>query len=254
MELEELYRSGYRICVLVDDAFTQDRKRVHRICELIREKGIEMCLYCEGRVDRADMELLSDMKGAGFDVIYFGAESASERILDYYNKKTSPQQIRDAVSNAKRVGMLAVTSYIFGAPIETREDIQMTIDMIRETRPHAIQINILDCLVGTPMWSDLEGNGVPAEVDWKTNHRIYEYFDHFTKEELDDLANQGYKAHIDAWLRPRSLLEVSRLFLANRSLRKIVKANIRNPNLRRRVRNAEVYKELESSYDAQIAK
>ena len=82
-ELESLYREGYRICVFVDDSFTQDRKRVRRICELIRERAIRMCLYCEGRVDRADLELLTDMKRAGFDVIYFGAESASEHVLSY---------------------------------------------------------------------------------------------------------------------------------------------------------------------------
>ena len=251
-ELEELYNDGYRICVIVDDSFTQDSKRVHRICELIREKGIEMGLYCEGRVDRAEMGLLLDMKRAGFDVIYFGAESASEKILDFYNKKTTPVQIKKAVRNAKRAGMLTVTSYIIGAPVETREDIQRTIDLIKETRPHAIQVNILDCLVGTPIWDDLEQSGITGKVDWKTNHRIYEYSDSFSKEELDDLANQCYSAHIESWLRPRSLLEIGRLFLANRSLRKIIRANIGNPSLRRRVRNSNVYQELESSYDSQV--
>jgi len=252
-ELEQLYHDGYRMCIFIDDSFTQDRKRVHRICELIREKRIEMCLYCEGRVDRADLELLRDMKRAGFDVIYFGAESASEHVLDYYNKNTTPDQIREAVINAKRVGMLAITSYIVGAPVETREDIQRTLDLIRETRPHAIQMNILDCLVGTPIWDELEKMGVTSEVDWKTNHRVYEYFDRFTKEELDGFANEGYKAHMESWLRPRSLLEAGKLFLTNPSLRRIARANIGNPNLKKRVRDPEVYKGLESSYDAQVA-
>lgn len=252
-ELQMLFNQGFETCVFVDDSFTQDRKRVKEICRMIRERGINMRMYCEGRVDRADLDLLKDMKRAGFDVIYFGAESASEHVLDYYNKRTSPSQIRQAVRNAKKVGMLAVTSYIVGAPVETRRDIDKTIDFIRETKPHGVQINILDCLVGTPIWDDLEAKGIPKENDWKTNHRIYEYFDLLTKEELDEIANEGYKAHLDGWMRPRSILEVGRLFFANNSLRKIIWANIRNPNLRKRVASPEVYRELESSYDYQKA-
>jgi radical SAM superfamily enzyme YgiQ (UPF0313 family) len=252
-ELEQLYGEGYQTCVIVDDSFTQSRKRVHAICEMIRERGIEMSIYCEGRVDRADMDLLSDMKRAGIDVIYFGAESASPRILEYYDKRITPDQIRSAVSNAKRAGMLAVTSYIVGAPGETREDLSKTIEMIRDTKPHAIQVNVLDCLVGTPIWEELEAEGIPTRSDWKTNHRVYEYFDHFSKEELDSIANECYRSHIDSWMRPRSLLEIGRLFLSNRSLRRIIRANLGNPGLRNRVRNSEVYKDMESSYDAQVA-
>jgi anaerobic magnesium-protoporphyrin IX monomethyl ester cyclase len=250
-ELKVLSDQGYETCVFVDDSFTQDRKRVREICRLIRENDIRMRLYCEGRVDRANLDLLKDMKRSGFDVIYFGAESASEEVLEYYNKRTNPNQIREAVNNAKKAGMLAVTSYIVGAPVETREDIDLTIDLIKETRPHGIQMNILDCLVGTPIWDNLETNGITGPNDWKTNHRIYEYYDRFTKEELDEMANEGYKAHIDGWMRPRSLLEIGRLFLANSSLRRIIWANFRNPNLRRRVSSSEIYKDLESSYDSQ---
>lgn len=252
-ELILLSDQGHETCVFIDDSFTQDRARVKEICRMIRESGIQMHLYCEGRVDRADLDLLKDMKRSGFDVIYFGAESASEHVLEYYNKRTKPEQIREAVSNAKKVGMLAVTSYIVGAPVETREDFALTIDLIRETRPHGIQMNILDCLVGTPIWDELEANGLIGPNDWKTNHRIYEYFDRFTKEDLDTMANDGYKAHIEGWMRPRSLLEIVKLFLANPSLRKIIGANYRNPNLRKRVLSSNVYEGLESSYDTQSA-
>jgi len=250
-ELEELWGDGYQTCVIVDDLFTQNRKRVQRICELIRERGIEMSLYCESRVDRADISLLKDMKKAGFDVLYLGAESASNKVLDFYDKRITPQQIRKAVRNAKQVGMLVITSYILGAPVEEQQDIQMTIDLIRETQPHGIQVNILDCLVGTPIWSDLEKKGLPGKADWKTNHRIYEYFDNFTKEELDGFANECYEAHMSAWFKPSSLLEIGKLFLANKSLRRIIRANIGNPNLKKRIRNSDVYKDLESCYDAQ---
>ncbi len=41
-EIEGLNAEGYEDCVLVDDNFTHDPKRVERICDLIRKKGIDM--------------------------------------------------------------------------------------------------------------------------------------------------------------------------------------------------------------------
>jgi len=174
-ELEELWRQGYRTCVFVDDNFTQDRQRVLEICRLIGESGMKMKLYCEGRVDRVNPELLRRMKTAGFDVIYFGAESASQHVLDYYDKRCLVQETMEAIAEAKRVRMLVIASFIIGAPNEEEIDIMKTIEFIKATRPHGVQINILDCLVGTPLWKELDSHGFSRETDWKTNHRIHEF-------------------------------------------------------------------------------
>ncbi len=53
--------------------------------------------------------------------MYFGAESASETVLEYYNKKIRPAQISAAVANAKEADMIVVTSFILGAPVESDE-------------------------------------------------------------------------------------------------------------------------------------
>ena len=118
----------------MDDNFTHNPKRAERICELIKERKIRMALYCEGRVDSASKELMRKMKGAGFNVIYFGAESASSRTLDYYKKHITPEKTAKAIGNAKDAGMLVVTSYIVGAPVEREEDVAKTIEFIRGTQ------------------------------------------------------------------------------------------------------------------------
>ena len=109
-----LFRQGYRECVFVDDNFTQKTSRVEEICDLIEQRGIRMKLYCEGRANQASLPLLKRMKRAGFNVIYFGAESASPHVLDYYNKKITAERTAQAVANAKKAGMLVITSYIVG--------------------------------------------------------------------------------------------------------------------------------------------
>ena len=85
-ELEGLHDQGYENVVFVDDNFTLKKSRVTELCEEIRRRKIRMRFYCEGRVDNAPYELLRTMKRAGFDVMYFGVESPTPGVLDYYKK------------------------------------------------------------------------------------------------------------------------------------------------------------------------
>lgn len=235
-ELESLYRDGYECCVFVDDNFSLDKKRVLKICDLIREKRIKMDFYCEARVDGVSSELLKAMKKAGFNVIYFGTESACQHVLDFYNKTITAEKALRAIESAKQAGMIVVSSFIFGAPVESGEDMRKTIDFIRGSRPHAIQINILDCLVGTPIWDDLVAKGIPKDDDWMRNHRIYEYRGSpLSREELESIVDEGYAAYVDSWKSWSVVPDLAKLLVKNRTSRKIVLGNVLNPDVRRRI-------------------
>jgi anaerobic magnesium-protoporphyrin IX monomethyl ester cyclase len=236
-ELEALYDQGYENVVFVDDNFTLKKSRVVDICEQIRERKIRMRFYCEGRVDNAPYELLRTMKRAGFEVMYFGVESPSPHVLDYYKKGITATKARRAVADAKRAGMIVVTSFIIGAPVEAQPDIQRTVDFIRTLRPHAVQVNILDCLIGTPIWDELVRDGVVAPDDWKRNHRIWEYRENgLSRETLGKLSEDAYAAHIQGWKSKAGLRDFVRMMSVNRTGRKIVLGNLFNPDVRRRLR------------------
>ncbi len=235
-ELEMLYRQGYRECVLVDDNFTQNTARVEEICRLIAQRRIRMRLYCEGRAGHASLPLLRKMKAAGFNVIYFGAESSSPRVLQFYNKRQTPERTEEAVANAKKAGMLVITSYIIGAPIESKEEMRSTIEFARSLRPHGVQYNILDLLVGTPLWDDLKAKGVVREEDWKTNHRVFEYFpENASQEELESLVSEGYGAFMDTWKSISGVRELLHVLMVNPTARSIIFGNLTNPAARRAV-------------------
>ncbi len=226
-EIEFLQDEGYECAVFVDDNFTIKRSRVEEVCRLLRARKIRMRFYCEGRVDRAPVELLRTMKHTGFDVIYFGVESVSDHVLRYYKKGISALQSRNAIENAKRAGMLVVTSYIMGAPVESEEDILKTIDFIRATRPHAVQVNILDCLPGTEIWDEMARSGVVGPEDWKKNHRIWEYHENgLSRARLEELAEEGYAAHVGAWKNREGVLDFLRLMRSNLTGQKVVLGNI----------------------------
>ncbi len=234
-ELEMLSDQGYESVTVVDDNFTHNPKRAERICELIREKGIRMQFYCEGRVDSATPQLMRTMKKAGFNVMYFGAESACERTLDFYKKQISAEKTKKAIENARNAGMIVITSYIVGAPIETRDDVMQTIRFIHDNRPHAVQLNILDCLIGTSIWSDLEAQGIVKEDDWRTNHRVYEYFNTMSREELEGLVDEGYAQWLKGWYSKEGMRDILRILYRNQTARWIIFKNLLNPNVRRRI-------------------
>lgn len=235
-ELEQLYGEGYECCVFVDDNLTHDRSRIERICDLIRKRGIRMQFYCESRADSAPYQLMRTMKEAGFTVIYFGVESTQKHVLEYYRKTITTEQAEKAIVDAKRAGMIVVTSYIFGAPVESIEDMRKTIEFIRRVRSHAVQINILDCLIGTEIWERLENEGVIGPNDWVTNHRIYEYSRNgITRADLEGLVNDGYAAHLDSWKNKEGVLEILGAMIGNKTARTIILRNLFNADARKRI-------------------
>jgi radical SAM superfamily enzyme YgiQ (UPF0313 family) len=236
-EMQMLYDQGYKSVVLVDDNFTHKEERVNELCGLIKQHGIKMKFYCEGRVNNASLSMLKTMKKAGFDVMFFGAESASETVLDYYNKKIKPAQITEAVQNAKKVDMIVVTSFILGAPVESDAEIKKTIDFITGLRPHAVEINILDYLVGTPLWNEMEKGGTLGPDDWKRNHRVYEFVKDKDQDKLEAMVQQGYDAYLNSWKSKSGVRELLSLLVHNRTARQVVFGNIFNPNARAAVMN-----------------
>lgn len=232
-----LQSQGYKSVVIVDDNFTQRPDRVHSICDEMERRHVHLRLACEGRVNRSSPDMLRRMKEVGFDVIYFGCESASPKVLDYYNKKIGPDAIAEAVKNAKAANMIVLTSFIVGAEVEDKEDIAKTIDLIQDMRPHAVEINILDYLVGTPLWEDAQKRGIVRSNDWTTNHRVYEYgLCCLDQEELQIEVNRGYDAYLNSWKNVKGLMELANLLVHNATARKVVIGNLFNPKARQVVR------------------
>jgi anaerobic magnesium-protoporphyrin IX monomethyl ester cyclase len=242
-ELETLYSDGYECCVFVDDNLILKRDRIEKICDLIRKRRIRMKFYCEGRVDEVSLSLMKTMKRAGFDVMYFGIESPQDHVLEYYNKNISAETARKAIEDAKKAGMIVVTSYIVGAPVESPHDMDCTVDFIRSTRPHGVQINILDCLIGTEIWNGLERDGVVGPEDWRTNHRIYDYHgDGATRRSLEDAVNRGYSAHLESWKSFKGLGEIARTMVRNGTARTVIMKNVMNADARKRISDSRRFK------------
>lgn len=127
-ELQQLV-GKFRTVMIVDDNFLADIKRAHKIFDLILENKLDLDFYIGGaRVENAEPELYKKMKKAGVKMIGYGIESGNQEVLDFYNKKINLNQIRKAVTLARDTGILTYSTFIFGAPIETKKHLEDTID------------------------------------------------------------------------------------------------------------------------------
>jgi len=166
-ELQLLASEGYRQLIFVDDAFTMNPKRVIEICRGIRKEKLDLEWICEGRVDICSYGMLREMVQAGCRVLYLGIESVNQRVLDYYNKKITPEQSETAVRTAKKAGVDVIAgSFIIGAPDETREEIWNTINFAKRIPIDLPQFNILGAHPGNDIWNEFVAKGFLDPEEW----------------------------------------------------------------------------------------
>jgi anaerobic magnesium-protoporphyrin IX monomethyl ester cyclase len=175
-ELRFLASEGYKQFIFVDDNFTANPKNVIRLCREMRKEKLDMEWICEGRVDNSSYEMFWEIAKAGCKILYFGIESANQRILDYYNKRITPEKSRTAVRTARKAGAdVIVGSFIVGAPDETREEIRNTIEFANTIPIDAPQFNILGVYPGTEIWDEFEAKGLLNGGEyWETGIAVSE--------------------------------------------------------------------------------
>lgn len=116
-----------------DDEFYVNRKRAFEICRRIIKSGHEIQWYATGarvsdfiRMSPDEIELL---KTSGGQIMKFGAESGSNRVLEYIRKGITVEQTIQSNLRCKEFGIIPAYSFIVGFPSETFEEIDQTIDL-----------------------------------------------------------------------------------------------------------------------------
>lgn len=168
-EFEYIYSQGYRQVLITDDHFFLQPKRTIDIFRGLRKRKVDMDILCESRVDYAKSDVLKEATKSGVKCIFYGMESGSQRVLDYYQKKITVEQIKEAVRNSREAGInMIVGSFMFGAPGEKEEDMLKTIQLILNLDIDVPILNILDVLPGTGLWDEAEKRGILPKDAWRT--------------------------------------------------------------------------------------
>jgi len=174
-ELSLLESKGYREIMVMDDNFTINQKWVKSICKQIIKEKLDLVFHCEARVEGTD-EIYSYMKKANFSSIFYGMESGSQRILDYYYKDITLEKCILALKKARKAKIdTLMASFILGAPIETISDIERTIKFALSLDIEYAMFHILEIFPGIEIWDELIEKGLLDENKfWETGVRVPE--------------------------------------------------------------------------------
>ncbi len=171
-EIHCLTTLGARRIMFTDDNFTADHSRVARLCGAINKMGLagRAEYIAEGRLDDiARNPLTAQVLGeSGFSYIYAGAESGSQRVLDYYRKKTTPEAIFEGAVHCLNNNVMPVVNFILLGPRDSVRTIRETILFARRLFESGAQIAYTETLVpypGTPVRMQLAKKGRLLEKD-----------------------------------------------------------------------------------------
>ena len=165
-QLERLTRRGVHFFYISDDTFTVNKDRLMAICRGIIDRGLPISWNAISRVNCVDEEILYWMRKAGCIQISYGIESGNERIRKIFNKRIRMEEVKRVFPLTQSFGILARAYFIYGAPGETEETIQETIDLIREIKPLSAVFYILDLFPGTGLYQRLKDNAVLSDDIW----------------------------------------------------------------------------------------
>ncbi len=195
----------YKSVVVVDDNFLADKKRVHKIFDMLLKLNIDIELLIQGaRVDTADRELYLKMKKAGVKYIFYGLESGNQDVLDFYNKNITLQQIKKTTALAKEMDFFIGASFIFGAPLETKKHIENTIKFACSLPLDRVNFVPLIYRMGSSLWNEAVKNkkiqSNQYEVLADSGHKL----SNFTEDELIEHTTNAFKSF---YFRPNYIFE-----------------------------------------------
>ena len=163
-EILKLDSEGYKFLNFVDDNFTVSKKRVIKICQLMRKHKVDLNWICEGRVNQTSNEMLREMQRANCRIICYGVESANQNVLDYYNKGITPAQSILAIKKARKAKIpFLLGSFVVGAPGETLSEIYNTLKFAQRLDIDFPVYNILGTMPGTDIWDEMVKKNVLEE-------------------------------------------------------------------------------------------
>jgi len=192
-EIEDISNKGYNTLVFVDDNFITREKILTEVMDYIKNQKLDLKLWIwEARADAANRSLFEKMRDAGTEAINFGIESGCQEVLDYYDKKLTIQQIKNAVSLSKEMFFLVTATFIIGSPIETEKQIKKTIKFSSSLPLDSAIFYLFQYTYKSKFWEDAVKEGKIKSDEFRVIPDISRGLGNFTSEELMNFTRIAY--------------------------------------------------------------
>jgi anaerobic magnesium-protoporphyrin IX monomethyl ester cyclase len=134
--LQHLAREyGVNAVQFYDNNFFLSESHAQQVAECLTP--LNMQWWAEGRVDtvlRYSDETLRALKRAGAAMLFFGAESGSNWVLEQMNKQITTEQTLELAARIREADIVPEFSFVLGNPQEPERDTRETIQFIRRIK------------------------------------------------------------------------------------------------------------------------
>jgi len=211
-EIAECYgKYGIREFDFFDSAFTIQKERVSRICELIRREKLDIYWSIRSRIDSVDDKMLSELAASGCRRIYYGIESGDPDILKTLKKDTDIDKIRRVTRLTGEKGIDVFGYFLVGCPGDTPATIKKTINFAKELNLEYAQFSNTTPMPHTELYDMLlKENG--NDDYWRTfildRHTDKKLKKPRTSLSEEEIKNAIRRAYMEFYFRPRYILKM----------------------------------------------
>ena len=150
---------------IVDDVFGLKPGWVEEFAELIEEHDARVPYRCLMRADQVTPSVARALAASGCRMLWMGAESGSQKVLDAMEKGLRVDDIKVANRLLKAEGIGVGVFLQFGYPGETWTDIEATLQLARELEPADIGVSVSYPLPGTGFYERVRQE-LGAKQNW----------------------------------------------------------------------------------------
>jgi len=186
----------------VDDVFTMSKEWIVKFNKELRARELKIKYECITRADRLDSEIIENLKQSGCKMLWIGAESGSQKIINLMNRKVDLKRVQQMIKISKKTGIKTGTFIMLGYPDETVIDINKTIKHLKECNPDLFTITLAYPIKGTKLYEKVSSKFI-KKYDWQKNSDRDMDFKRTYKNKFYDFAIRkvsnelfAYKAYI----------------------------------------------------------
>lgn len=167
---------GYSHIWFADDIFGLKPGWLREFAALMNKENILVKYKIQSRADLLLRdENIKHLAESGCEVVWMGAESGSQRILDAMDKGITTEEIKTAVKLLKQYKIKPALFLQFGYPGETVEDIKKTIELVNELMPHDIGVSVSYPLPGTKFYETVKSQ-LKEKSNWTDSDDLHLMF------------------------------------------------------------------------------
>jgi anaerobic magnesium-protoporphyrin IX monomethyl ester cyclase len=181
-----------------DDIFGLRAKWVRELAVEVERLGAAVPFKMQSRVDLMTLDTVRALRRAGCDEVWLGIESGSQRILDAMDKGTRVEQVGKARDNLRSEGIRACYFLQFGYQGEEWEDIQKTVNLVRNTRPDDIGVSVSYPLPGTKFFDRVQSQ-LSDKTNWSDSEDLSMMFQGAYTDEFYRALHNALHAQVDSW-------------------------------------------------------